>query len=356
MQLVLGTHRLTPATLSITIDAAIDVGYTRIDTAASYRIEPDVGRALKAWLVPLPDDIRENGPTNEESDMDSLTIHKDNENTRHVKGTPRSRPLSRSEIDITSKLPPKSMSSYQTAYDAGLASLENIFPASVYTDDTTSSRYLDSLLIHWPAKSGTAQTDPSHAVARKETYRALLTLKQKGYVRRPGVSNFTVGHLQGLLDSGYSSSVERPAANQVELHPGIYQTQLPLIEFCSKLGIEVQAYSAVGCGNLLSDPFIVELADKVSRRLGTDDPMELVGRDADARLITRVNPAQLLLKWSLQKGFVPIAKSACPERVKENWVAVNEAWKLDSEEMAELDSFEARFGSKKYCWDPSIVL
>jgi diketogulonate reductase-like aldo/keto reductase len=145
--------------------------------------------------------------------------------------------------------------------------------------------------------------------------------------------------------------IDWPAADQFELHPGLYRTQIPLIDFCRKSGIEIQAYSAVGCGALLNDPVIAGLAEQVSTRITSVDSG--AGRDSDKTI--SVTPAQVLIRWSIQHGFIPLVKSASKERIEENWAAVEPIWSLDSDEMAVLDGFEKKYGTKRYCWDPTIV-
>jgi diketogulonate reductase-like aldo/keto reductase len=323
--IVFGTHKLTPKTIPEAIDAAVNVGFTRFDTAASYRIESEVGTALRNWISEGPESLIEDPP----------------ETNERRKARPRE------ELDVTTKIAPKGMISYEAARTSGLSSLEALFPGSLNLKD--AERYLDSLLIHWPARSNLAPSDPAHLVARKETYRAILSLRDEGLVRRPGVSNFTVEHLTTLIES--LGRTDWPAANQFELHPGLYRTQLPLIDFCRENGIEIQAYSAVGCGALLSDPVVVRLAEHVSTRLSSVDSG--VGRDAERTF--NVTPAQVLIRWSIQHGFVPLVKSVSNARIGENWAAAEPAWQLDSGEMTVLDKFEETNGTKRFCWDPTIV-
>lgn len=308
-----GTHRLTPDVIPHAIGAALDAGFRRFDTAASYNIEAAVGDAIRTRL--LPHDLADDG----------LLTNAENRTMR----------VHRSEIHVQTKLAPKAMSSKEKARAAALVSLDALFPTSCQEH----WRYLDTLLLHWPARAGKPPSDPCHAVARHEAFAALIELQSCGLVQRTGVSNFTVSHLSNLLEP--LSRSERPLVNQIEFHPLLYQTQLPLIEFCRKAGIEVQAYSPLGCGGLLDLSDVVDLAASVSERVyGSDGP--------------RVTSAQLLLKWCLQHDVEPVVKSADPIRIKDNFGATSD-WRLSAEEMALLDGLETSRGTKRYCWDPSIV-
>ncbi|KAI9018161.1 NADP-dependent oxidoreductase domain-containing protein [Hyaloraphidium curvatum] len=327
MEIVFGTHRLTPSNIPVAITTALDMGYTRIDTARSYRIEEHVGTAVRNWISADAAPETPNGADGED-----------------IVGPPRRR-RTRRDVHITSKLPPKAMSS-DLAHATGLASLESIFPAS---STPAEDRYLDGYLIHWPAASGLAPSDPRHATARREAWSALLRLRGEGLVRESGVSNFTPAHLAALLAPLPRS--ERPAANQIEVHPGCWRSQLPCVEFCRGAGIEVQAYSAVGCGELVRHPRVVELAGRVRARV--EAAREEHEPRAPDRHPVEITPAQVLLKWSMQHGMLPVAKSADPARIRENLGARSEEWALEPDEMGFLDGFQEREGGGKMCWDPS---
>jgi len=122
------------------------------------------------------------------------------------------------------------------------------------------------------------------------TWRALAELQSSGLVRSIGVSNFTVPHLQRLLEE----TGVRPVVNQVELHPG-YQQQ-SLREFHARHGILTQAWAPLGQdGSLLGDPVIRQIAADKGR-----------------------SPAQIVLRWHVQVGNIVIPKSSSPQRLAEN--------------------------------------
>ncbi|KAI0365615.1 Aldo/keto reductase [Pilatotrama ljubarskyi] len=139
--------------------------------------------------------------------------------------------------------------------------------------------YIDLYLIH-DANSGQK--------LRLETYKALLEAKTQGYIRSVGVSNYGVKHLEEIENAGY----ERPAVNQIELHPLCQQR--PIVKYCKEKGIIVQAYCPIIRGRM-DHPVIIELSQKYNK-----------------------DPAQILLRWSLQHGFVPLPKSSQPARIHSN--------------------------------------
>ncbi|EFP90219.2 hypothetical protein, variant [Puccinia graminis f. sp. tritici CRL 75-36-700-3] len=159
--------------------------------------------------------------------------------------------------------------------------------------------YWDLVLLHDPL---------SGPEARHEAYRALAEAQQAGKVKSIGVSNFGVDHLEKLQEADVGPT---PAVNQLELHPWCQQTSI--VEYCRSKGIIVQAYSPLARGQYFSDDTVVKIASKV-----------------------RKTPAQVLLRWSLQKGFVPLPKSSSPERMKENASIFD--FELEDQDMIELDS------------------
>jgi methylglyoxal/glyoxal reductase len=138
--------------------------------------------------------------------------------------------------------------------------------------------YLDLYLIHWPV-----------AGKYKETWKALEKLYKDGRVRAIGVSNFHVHHLKDLM----ADAEIKPMVNQVEYHPHLAQTEL--LEFCKAEGIQLEAWSPLKQGELLSEPTIVEIAEKYKK-----------------------STAQVILRWDLQNGVVTIPKSIKEHRIIEN--------------------------------------
>ncbi|WP_226645018.1 aldo/keto reductase [Mesobacillus subterraneus] len=138
--------------------------------------------------------------------------------------------------------------------------------------------YLDLYLIHWPV-----------AGKYKETWKALEKLYKDGRVRAIGVSNFHVHHLKDLM----ADAEIKPMVNQVEYHPHLAQTEI--LQFCKAEGIQMEAWSPLKQGELLSEPTIVEIAEKHGK-----------------------SPAQVILRWDLQNEVVTIPKSIKEHRIIQN--------------------------------------
>lgn len=162
--------------------------------------------------------------------------------------------------------------------------------------------YLDLYLVHWgiafeygenpePVRNGAAKTEP---VALYQTWKAMEQLVKKGLVKSIGVANYTAPMILDLL--AYAKIV--PVTNQIEIHP--YNSQEELVKYCQKNQIHVTAYSPLGSVDdgetrPLEDLVIKELAAKYSK-----------------------SPAQVLIRWSLQRGLIVIPKSTNPTRITEN--------------------------------------
>lgn len=161
--------------------------------------------------------------------------------------------------------------------------------------------YLDLYLIHWPASG-----------KRLDAWRGMIELQKSGRVKSIGVSNFTIEHLQELMDN----FGVLPAVNQVELHPHIFAQQRELLKFCDDNDIVVEAYSPLAQGDLLDDPVVEDVA----------------------RLANKT-PAQVLLRWAIEHGTVPIPKSGSKERIAENFEVFD--FELSDQDMDLLDSISS---------------
>ncbi|KAF8904438.1 NADP-dependent oxidoreductase domain-containing protein [Gymnopilus junonius] len=173
--------------------------------------------------------------------------------------------------------------------------------------------YIDLFLIHDPY----AGKD-----LRLQTYKALLEGKSAGKIKAVGVSNFNVKHIEEIKAAGY----ELPDVNQIELHP--FCQQKPIVEYCKANDIVVEAYCPIIRGKM-DHPVIQEIAAKHSR-----------------------DPAQVLIRWSLQKGYVPLPKSATPSRIHSNAQVYD--FELDEEDMRKLDSLD-RGKEGAISWNPVDV-
>jgi diketogulonate reductase-like aldo/keto reductase len=197
----------------------------------------------------------------------------------------------REQIFVTTKLWPSDF-----GYDNTLRAFDDSL-------DRLGLEYIDLYLIHWPR-------DDSYK--RQESWRALIEIYKQKLAKSIGVSNYRVEHLVEAMKSDVP-----PAVNQIEFHPYIYEEQLPILDFCKKKGIVVEAYSPLARGHGL---------DSITLR----DVQERTGR----------TPAQILLRWAIQHGTVPIPKSAHPERIRENFEVFD--FELSSEDMKRLDDLSSR--------------
>ena len=191
------------------------------------------------------------------------------ENEAEVGEAIRRSGLPRDELRVTSKLPGR-----HHAYDDAVRSVHESL-ARLGLD------HLDLHLIHWPNPSVGRYAD---------AWRALVDLRREGLVRSIGVSNFTEAHLTRIIDE----TGVTPAVNQIELHPYFPQVQQRAVH--ERLGIRTESWSPLGKRQA---PF-------------TEPP---VARAAERHGVT---PGQVILRWQVQLGAVPIPKSATPERQRQN--------------------------------------
>lgn len=195
--------------------------------------------------------------------------------------------LPRDEVLVTSKIPGR-----HHAYDDAIASVHGSL-------DRLGLDHLDLQLIHWP--------NPSRDLY-VEAWRALVRLQQDGLVRSIGVSNFTEAHLARIIeDTGVT-----PAVNQVELHPRFPQARMR--EVHERLGIRTEAWSPMG-----------------KRRA----PLEEAAVTGAAQTYG-VSPGQVILRWHVQLGSLPIPKSADPRRQGENLDLFG--FELSEEEMSAISA------------------
>ena len=142
---------------------------------------------------------------------------------------------------------------------------------------------LDLFLIHWPLPT---LYDGDYV----STWKALEEFKQDGRVRSIGVSNFQVAHLERLA----AETGTVPAVNQIEVHP--YLTNEEVRAYDRAHGIATEAWSPIAQGAVLDDPTIVKIAERVGR-----------------------TPAQVVLRWHVERGDIVFPKSTTPARIKENF-------------------------------------
>lgn len=207
----------------------------------------------------------------------------------------RNAPIDRSELFVTTKL----WNSCH-GFDAALAAFDR-------TMARMQLETLDLYLIHWPVPTQNLYVD---------SWKALVRLKAEGRIRAIGVSNFLPEHLERVVDA----TGVVPAVNQIELHPSFQQGELR--EHHKSLGILTQAWSPFGHGGDLADPRLVEISKGHGR-----------------------SPAQVILRWLVQLGVHPVAKSSNVGRMEENLRITDfELSQDEMERIAELEANKSCFG------------
>ncbi len=161
---------------------------------------------------------------------------------------------------------------------------------------------VDLYIIHWP------QNGPTWAWPGMEAAR------ERGYTRSIGVSNYSVTQLEELL----AIASIPPVVNQVQFSPFEYRRRL--LQECEERDIALEAYSPLGTGRHLSDSTVVAIAKRVGR-----------------------TPAQVLLRWCVQRDAIVITKSTHRDRIQENGQIFD--FELSDEDMAELDALDETGGT-----------
>ncbi|MBV7295562.1 aldo/keto reductase [Corynebacterium sp. TAE3-ERU12] len=210
------------------------------------------------------------------------------------------------------------------AIAAGDVSREDLYVTTkVWNDDQGAERtrasaaaslqrlgldYVDLLLVHWPVPS---------AGRYVETYETIMELRDEGLTRSAGVANFYPEVLADLP--------EAPAVNQVELHPGYPQNDL--VAEHAKRGIITESWAPLGRGQDFDNPQLKQLAADLGR-----------------------TPAQVVLRWHLDRGLVAIPKSAHADRVAENFDVLD--FRLDDTAMTVLAGLAGTAGNRRIGGDP----
>jgi 2,5-diketo-D-gluconate reductase A len=178
--------------------------------------------------------------------------------------------LDRGEVFITTKLSNDSHEpdAARAAFDGSLAAL--------------GTSYVDLFLIHWPLPTRYGGDFAS-------TWRVLEEFYRDGRARSIGVSNFQPGHVRRLL----AECTVVPAVNQIEVHP--YLTQEQVRTFCAEHQIAIEAWSPIARGRVLADPAVSAIASRTGK-----------------------TPAQVVLRWHVERGDIVFPKSVNPERIREN--------------------------------------
>ncbi len=176
---------------------------------------------------------------------------------------------------------------------------EGVHAALSRTLDRLGTDYLDLYLIHWP----------NPAISLRETFHALERAHEAGRIRNVGVSNF------GTYELKFAQKIaDVPiAVNQFELNPWYFREEL--LTYCQKHDIVVQAAAPLGRAAVLEDPVITEIAE-------TQDVM----------------PAQVALRWAVEKEVVVLPQSTTPDHIRANLALFD--WSLDESDHARIDAID----------------
>lgn len=211
--------------------------------------------------------------------LDTATIYRN----EHEVGTAlRESGVPREQVFVTTKVPPDRAGSAPETLQQSLTAL--------------GTDYVDLWLIHWPPDDG----------AGVALWKALLDARERGLARDVGVSNYDAAGLDALT----KATGQTPCVNQIRWSPLLYDAAV--VREHEDRGVVLEGYSALR-GGTLDHPVIVAIAEKHGR-----------------------TPAQVIIRWHLQHGFVAIPKSADPERVRSNFDV--ESFALSDDDMAALDA------------------
>src|SRR3954468_7383575 len=212
---------------------------------------------------------------------------------RNEHGVPeglRTARVDRSDVYITSKL----NNGAHEPDDARAAFEQTLF--------ALDSDYVDLFLIHWPLPT---LYDGDFV----STWKVMEEFKSDGRARSIGVSNFQPEHLERLM----AACEVVPAVNQIELHP--YFLNAEVRAFGEQHGIATEAWSPIAQGEVLDDPVIEEIAGSVGR-----------------------TPAQVVLRWQIQRGNIVFPKSTTPARIEENFQIYD--FELDDDQPDRIDALD----------------
>ena len=167
--------------------------------------------------------------------------------------------------------------------------------------------YIDLYLIHWPLRE-----------KRNHSWKAFIELRDRGLCKSIGVSNFTIEHL-AEIEAKFGIL---PAVNQVEFHPYHYQKEL--LDYCNSKNIIIEAYSPLVHAKRMDEPKLGAISEELGK-----------------------TPAQILIRWSIQRGMVVLPKSVNKSRIIENFSVFD--FDIPDSMMKKLDELDESFVT---CWDP----
>ena len=227
------------------VRAALEAGYTHIDTAEGYQNEAAIGDVLAEY--------------------------------------------DREEVFLTSKVLPKNLN-YESVIRSCEASLDRL-----------GTDYLDLYLIHWP----------NPAISLRETLQAMARLHDRGMVRNIGVSNFSAYQ----LSCAQHITAVPIAVNQVEFHPWFQRPEL--IEHCQDSETVIEAAAPLARAEVFDDDVVAELASKYDK-----------------------TPAQVVLRWALDRDAIVLPRSSSPGHIKNN---IATEWSLSEQDCERLTEQDRRY-------------
>lgn len=179
---------------------------------------------------------------------------------------------------------------------------ENTMKAFNKSLERLQVEYMDLYLVHWPNK------------LNAETWRAFEDLYKSGKVKAIGVCNFKIGHLEELK----KTAEIMPMVNQVELHP--QNSKNEMLDYCNKNKIQLVAWSPIMRGGIFSNELIIGLSEKYKKTI-----------------------AQIVLRWHVQRGVIPIPKSSNEGRIKENFDIFD--FELSTDDMEAINSLDEGYNT-----------
>lgn len=236
------------------VKLALKAGYRYIDTAAAYHNEKEVGEGIRQAMEEYGIKIE--------------------------------------EIFVSTKLW-NDHRGYDKAVEAIETSLDNL-----------GLDYIDLYMLHWPA---VAKWHGNWRDINADTYRAVENYYKQGKIKSIGVANYLAHHLEALIED----TDIKPMVNQIEYHPRFGQTESA--KYYQEHGIIVEAWSPLGCGEVLQNKTLKQLADKYKK-----------------------STAQICIRWLLQKNILPIMKSTHEEKMIQNMQVFD--FEISSQDMQIIDA------------------